>query len=226
MRTRRFVGVVATVAAVTALAVGATVAAVAANDATTPGRGPVAAATGDAQDGWGWHRGGRGQGRAGMADGEQPCLGRLGGGTQPLGVLTAEQAATLAAMAEEEKMAYDLYAEFAARYDDPRFDRVAGAETRHLEAVRSVLTRYEVADPTVGVAAGSFPSAAVQKQYDEWLAAGGAGVGEALAAAAELERADIADLEAAADGLDAPDVERLYAHLLRGSQRHLAVFTS
>lgn len=46
------------------------------------------------------------------------------------GVLTAHQQSTLVAMAQEEKLAHDLYVAFAARYDAAVFDRVAAAETR------------------------------------------------------------------------------------------------
>ena len=62
----------------------------------------------------------------------------------PSGTLTAVQRSTLQANAQEEKLAHDLYTEFAARYDDPVFDRIAASETRHLEAVRTLLARYDL----------------------------------------------------------------------------------
>jgi hypothetical protein len=65
------------------------------------------------------------------------------------GTLTAEQQSTLAAMAQEEKLAHDLYAAFGARYDAVIFDRIAGSETHHLTIVRMLLDRYGLADPTV-----------------------------------------------------------------------------
>ena len=55
----------------------------------------------------------------------------------PSGTLTAAQRATLQANAQEEKLAHDLYTAFAARYDDPVFDRIAASETHHLEALRT-----------------------------------------------------------------------------------------
>jgi hypothetical protein len=39
-----------------------------------------------------------------------------------------------------------------------------------------------------------------------------------------VERADIADLEAALTGLTAADVHQLYTHLLTASQHHLFAF--
>ena len=46
-------------------------------------------------------------------------------------------------MAEEEKLAHDLYTAFAARYDVRVFQRIAAAETRHLTVVRTLLDRYD-----------------------------------------------------------------------------------
>lgn len=51
-------------------------------------------------------------------------------------------------MAEEEKLAHDLYTAFADRYEVRIFGRIAAAETNHLTAVRTLLDRYDVTDPT------------------------------------------------------------------------------
>ena len=76
------------------------------------------------------------------------CL--LGGVAPAKGTLTTRQQSTLAAMAQEEKVAHDLYAAFAGRHDAVTFDRIAAAETQHLTAVRTLLQRYGLPDPTAG----------------------------------------------------------------------------
>ena len=54
-------------------------------------------------------------------------------------------------MAEEEKLAHDVYVALAARYPDlMQFARIQRSETMHLTAVRTLLTRYGIADPTTG----------------------------------------------------------------------------
>ena len=73
-------------------------------------------------------------------------------------------------MAEEEKVARDLYLAFAARYPSPVWDRIAAAEATHLTAIRTLLARYGIADPTAGRAAGSFASSAAQAMYARLLA--------------------------------------------------------
>ncbi|WP_173059470.1 ferritin-like domain-containing protein [Phytohabitans houttuyneae] len=186
----------------------------------TPGYGPGGPGAGM---GPGWDGNGPGAGmRAGMG---------AGGGACPLGAdvasgtLTAAQRTTLAAMAEEEKLAHDLYQVFADQYDAVVFERIAAAETRHLATVRMLLDRYGINDPTVGLALGQFAAADVQATYEAYLRDGNASLSAALGVGEKVERADIAALEKAQDGLAAADVELVYQHLLMASQHHLAAFT-
>ncbi|WNZ07646.1 DUF2202 domain-containing protein [Streptomyces sp. 11x1] len=140
------------------------------------------------------------------------------------GTLTASQKATLAGMAEEEKLAHDLYTAFAARYDARVFERIAAAETSHLTAVRTLLNRYDVTDPTAGEQAGEFTDPAVQATYDRLLNQGEDSLSEALKAARAVETDDIAALTQALSGLTAPDTRQVYTNLLAASERHLTAF--
>jgi hypothetical protein len=198
-----------------------------------PFRNPMVATS---NPGPGWHGGmgmGSGQGMGaghgmgvghGMGAGNGGCLGA--GVTAPQGTLTEQQKTTLAAMAQEEKLALDLYTAFAAKYDAVVFDRIAAAETQHLTAVRALLTRYGIADPTAGKPAGQFSDPAVRATYDKLLAQGNADQQAALQVGVTVEQTDIADLTKALDGLTAPDVTQLYTHLRMASQHHLAAFQS
>lgn len=168
----------------------------------------------------------------GMSAGPGPGAGTMRGpggcllGTATIGSLTTEQQTTLTANAEEEKLAHDLYAEFANRYDAAVFDRIAGAETMHLSAVRTLLDRYGITDPTADRAPGSFATPAVQTTYDDLLTKGLAGERAALEVGVTVETADIDQLRTALEGLTAPDVQRVYTHLRMASEHHLAAFTT
>ncbi|PWI14439.1 rubrerythrin family protein [Streptomyces sp. Act143] len=140
------------------------------------------------------------------------------------GTLTATQRTTLAGMAEEEKLAHDLYTAFAARYDVRVFERIAAAETSHLTAVRTLLDRYDVTDPTAGKPAGEFTDPAVQATYDRLLKQGEDSLSGALKAGRTVETEDIAALTKALSGLTAPDTRQVYTNLLAASERHLAAF--
>ena len=171
-------------------------------------------------DGYGPGSGGRSTSQnGGDGPGDGGCLL-----VAPSGTLTAAQRSTLQANAQEEKLAHDLYTEFAARYDDPVFDRIAASGTRHLEAFRTLFARYGITDPTAGQGAGSFSDPTVKATYDRLLAEGLTGEPAALGVGRTVETTDIADLRAAAEGLTAPDVQRVYQQLLSASQQHLAAF--
>ena len=172
---------------------------------------------------------GNGQGRNGQGAGMQGRGAGMGAGMGAdltgvaSGTLTATQKTKVAAMAEEEKAAHDLYVVFGYKYGTP-FSRITNAETRHLAEVRIVLKRYAITDPTAGKAAGTFTTASTQQLYNKLLAQGTASVDDARTAARMVESTDITDLKAAATGLTAPDVTQVYKNLLAASERHLVAF--
>ncbi|WFE26000.1 DUF2202 domain-containing protein [Solwaraspora sp. WMMD791] len=144
----------------------------------------------------------------------------------PSGTLSEQQKTTLASMAQEEKLAGDLYRAFADTYPAVVFDRIAAAEDQHLEAVRTLLARYGIGDPTADRPAGQFSDPAVQATYDRLLAEGSASQSAAFGVGQQVEQADIASLQQALTGLDAADVAQVYRHLLAASQHHLTAFTT
>ncbi|SEN79484.1 MULTISPECIES: ferritin-like domain-containing protein [Cryobacterium] len=142
----------------------------------------------------------------------------------PSGTVTGEQATALAAMAAEEKLAHDLYLAFSQQYDAAVFTRILSSETKHSDAVGTLLERYDIADPTVGLAAGVFSTDVTQNLYDTLLAEGSVSLDAAMNAARTVEELDIADLTAATEGVTAPDVLAVYEHLLAASEHHLVAF--
>ncbi len=213
--------------------------------ATTPGGGPngtTATCTGDGPgprgtaDGTQGTRGygyGMGMGRGTPdADGNANrggMGGRMAGDVAEnlpaSGTLTAAQQDELAAMAEEEKLARDVYTALGDSTGDVRFDRIATSEQRHLDAVRVVLARYSIDDPTAGKGVGEFTSPTSTRAYASYLEDGKVSLSAALEVGRTIEKADIADLDAASQGLTAPDVSTLYARLSTASSHHLAAFS-
>jgi hypothetical protein len=178
---------------------------------TTPG----ANATGTAGQGYG-----RGNGGGGMGSG----IRGTGANLAAQGTLTSSQKADLVSMVEEEKLAHDVYVALAAEYPaDYQFARIANAETMHQTALRTLLTRYAIADPTAGLPAGEFSTSGFQTLYDG-LVAQATTAANALDAGIAVEKRDIADLTSALNGLAAPDVTQVYTNLRNASQHHLAAF--
>jgi hypothetical protein len=201
-----------------------------ADEDTAPGRGPMFDRGEGRIDGPGRMHGrghgmgpgagpGAGQGR--HADGDCPRLL----GEASTGTLTEAQEQMLAEQAENEKMAHDLYVELADATGDHRFSRVAASETRHLQAVRTLMDRYGIDDPTDGYAAGEFASEAVANKYAAYLAEGSASPEAALEVGRTHEAEDVEALRKAAQDVDAPDVKRVLEHLADSSEMHLSAFS-
>ena len=150
-------------------------------------------------------------------------------GADPAANLPASTAITEATeqallyMAEEEKLAHDLYVALGTQFDARQFDNIARAETRHLDSVRVLLDRYDLDDPTSHVA-GEFTDLTLQSLYDDLLASGSQSLADAAQAGISVETTDIADLTDAIAGTDAPDVVQVLSSLRDGSERHLAAF--
>jgi hypothetical protein len=224
----------ATIVAAGALGLGGLAVAAPALAGHGPFAGPATAGTATADPDGSGMRGGNGHGMdaghgmgagygMGPAAGDGTCPGL--GVTAQQGTLTEAQKATLTSMAQEEKLALDLYTALAARHDTAVFDHVAMAEAHHLTAVRTLLQRYGLSDPTANQPAGRFTDPTAQAAYDKLLAQGQKSLSAALAAGQQVERADIAALKAGLNGLTAEDVRQVYTRLLTASERHLAAFT-
>lgn len=195
------------------------------------GNHPGGKATGHGKTGGQGSGMGQGQGPGPGSDmGQGSGMGRgvgsgLESGGTATGTMTEEQKAELAFMAEEELVAHDLYTAFAGLYDAPVFSRVANSESKHLEAVRNLMERYGVTDPTVDHAAGVFSDESLQKLYDELLVQGQASQEGAFEAGRTVEKTDIEGLTAAAEGATtAPDAKAVFTRLLEASKHHLAAF--
>lgn len=146
---------------------------------------------------------------------------------QPAQKADAELASALTFSREEERMARDLYAALAKRYDDALpFSRITLSEQRHFDAVGTLMTRYGVADPSAGKAAGRYADEDIQKLYDGWLAQGSKSLQDAHQVGIDLEKRDIADLQRELKAVKQSDVKLVLERLLAGSENHLRAFTA
>lgn len=126
---------------------------------------------------------------------------------------------------EEERMARDLYAALADRYDDSRpFSMISTSEQAHFDAVGTLLDRYDVRDPSSGKQAGSYADPAIQALYDGWLEEGSSSLAAAYQVGVELETRDIADLRSSIAGDLPQDVDAVFERLLQASERHLSAY--
>lgn len=140
----------------------------------------------------------------------------------PAGELSAEEAASLLYMREEEKLARDVYNALYAAWGQPTFSNIAASEQAHMDAVKLLLDRYGLADPALEPASFTDPSLAAL--YDRLLAQGSLSLPDALKVGAAIEEIDILDLQERLAQTDNADIQQVYNNLMMGSYNHLNAF--
>lgn len=141
----------------------------------------------------------------------------------PASDLSAEEAAGLLFMREEEKLARDVYNQMYGLWGQPVFQNIASSEQTHMDEVKELLDHYGLTDPAQ--APGQFSDAALQALYDQLIAQGSISQAEALKVGALIEQTDINDLQAHLAQTDNADIQMVYNNLMSGSYNHLSAFT-
>ncbi len=143
---------------------------------------------------------------------------------QPSGDLTASEKEGLLYMAEEEKLAGDVYQALNEKWNLRVFDNIGKAERTHEAAIKTLLTRYSLPDPTRG--AGVFSNDTMQVLYDDLISRGSTSARDALQVGAAVEEIDILDLKERMAQTDKADILMVYANLEKGSENHLRAFVN
>lgn len=141
-----------------------------------------------------------------------------------LGVASADLAAQLAYLIQEEKLAHDIYVLAASKYGVNVFENISKSETTHQTAIGSLLAGYSLADPTVGLPPGAFLDPSVQKLYDELALRVNSSQQQAVEVGVLIEKTDIADLQKVVNATPGEEVTMVLQRLIAASQRHLQAF--
>jgi hypothetical protein len=142
----------------------------------------------------------------------------------PVSELSAEEAAGLLYMIEEEKLARDVYTVLYATWNIPTFQNIAASEQMHMDAVKSLLDRYGLTVPAL--APGSFADTSLQNLYTALVAQGSQSTADALKVGAAIEELDIIDLQTRLAATDNADIQMVYNSLISGSNNHLKAFVT
>lgn len=142
----------------------------------------------------------------------------------PEQILSDEEQSGLVFMREEEKLARDVYSVLYDKWGLQIFSNIAQSEQTHTEAVRTILTKYNIADPVTDDTIGVFVNSDLQKLYADLTTRGLVSLEEALTVGALIEDLDIADLQKQIALTDNDDIKFVYENLMRGSRNHLRSF--
>lgn len=159
-------------------------------------------------------------GGSAQAGGSSQAGGSAQGGAAQ-GTLTQQATDFLRQLREEEKLAHDVYVALSPH--DAVFTMISKSEQVHFDSVGTLLTTYQIDDPSLGKAQAEFTSGAMQSLHDQ-LVGKGMTRQAALEVGAEIEELDIADIKKGRALTDAADVLAVLDRLEKGSRNHLREF--
>jgi hypothetical protein len=137
--------------------------------------------------------------------------------------LSAEEAAGLLFMREEEKLARDVYNQMSTLWGQQRFRNIASSEQTHMDQVKLLMDRYGLVDPALEP--GKFTDPNLQALYDQLIVQGSVSLEEALKVGALIEQTDIEDLQTRLAQTSNADIQLVYNNLMDASHNHLSAFT-
>jgi hypothetical protein len=140
--------------------------------------------------------------------------------------LNDKELAGLIYLREEEKLARDVYLYLYEIFPIGPFLNIPKSEQMHMDAIKFLLDRYELEDPSIGKNLGEFVNPDLQGLYSRLTESGKEDVMEALKVGALIEEIDIVDLQKELDhSVDNQDIKFVYNNLISGSKNHLRAFT-
>jgi hypothetical protein len=158
------------------------------------------------------------------------CKGGKGNCVQAIDSIKYDLSSTekdgLIYMRLEEKLARDVYLTLGKTYTQQMFVNIPESEQRHMDAVKALLDKYEIADPVTDNEIGSFAKADFKKLFDDLVAKGQVSFKDAMLVGKEIEEMDIKDLIERIEQTDNPDIKTVYENLKQGSENHLRAFTN
>lgn len=140
--------------------------------------------------------------------------------------LTGEETKWLTYMCEEEKLARDVYMFLYNKWGARIFRNISLSEQKHMDALKTLLDRHQINDPTNGNDQGEFTDETLQKLYSDLIEKGELTLVDALKVGVFIEETDIADLKAGISSTTRRDIKKVYGNLMQGSSNHLDAFCS
>ena len=150
-----------------------------------------------------------------------PIVAQQGVGAIPLS--QADQT-NLLFMREEEKLARDVYAEMHRLWGMSIFKSISAKEQEHMDAMATLLQRYQLPDPVGGDVPGVFINPILKNLYQVLTQRGKQSVDEALKVCGLQEEINILDLDAAGQASSQADIKEVFSELQSNSFNHLRAF--
>jgi hypothetical protein len=138
---------------------------------------------------------------------------------------TVEEIESLYFMAEEEKLARDVYLELFDRWGSKSFYNISQSEQQHINAVTNLLERSGQSLPSTLNSLGEFENQELQNLFNELMDVGSQSLVDALKVGALIEEVDIEDIDKLRmTVVTHPAIDYVYNALREGSENHLRAY--
>jgi hypothetical protein len=141
-----------------------------------------------------------------------------------MGQLSEAEVEAIAYLREVEKLARDVLVALDQEWDVEAVRRVAKSEETHTEAIKTLIDRYNLWDPSSVTWEGYYNNEELLAMNRRLVRQGKQSLAEALKVGATIEEISILDLREYRAETDDEDVQMVYENLLRASRNHLRVF--
>ena len=142
----------------------------------------------------------------------------------PAETLSELEKSSLLQMRQEEMLARDVYLALYTERGQNIFKNISESEQTHMDTIKHLLDKYEIADPINPNHAGTYADETIQWLYNQLVAQGQKSLVDALQVGATVEDLDIKDLEDFLTEIDNEDIILAYQNLAKGSRNHLRSF--
>jgi hypothetical protein len=142
----------------------------------------------------------------------------------PIEPLEDAEKARILFIREEEKLAYDVYQTMYDQYGVNVFQNIPNSEMSHMEAMLSIIKKYNLIDPVETNVRGIYVNPALQSLYTQLISKGRVSLLSAFQVGATIEDLDISDLNSSLSVTNNQDVRLVYNFLNKGSRNHLRSF--
>ena len=134
------------------------------------------------------------------------------------------EAADLAFLREEEKLARDVYITLYEVWGVRIFDNISTSEQRHMDRILDLLVARGLEDPVVDGTVGAFTNPELSALYDDLVEQGSRSLADAFRVGATIEDLDIDDIRTMKTHTTSADVLMVYDRLECGSGNHMRAF--
>ncbi len=146
--------------------------------------------------------------------------------TTPKEPLSNVEKSHLIKMAEEEKLAGDVYEYLNNKWNLRIFVNISKSERQHEKVVLEMIKKYDI-DFTPKTKIGKFNNSDYEELYNNLTAQGENSILDALKVGATIEDLDIYDLDIAlSKDVDNQDVSIVFQNIRQGSYHHIKAFTN